>query len=91
MELASGRAEEIRSMPNDKRLLRLQRQLAQAERIGDNLVMARGYLVLAGELLKIGNHRLGVVFIEKACECLSWIGSSPSCRDEPRHRDGSLW
>lgn len=64
-------------MPDEKRLLKLQRQLARAERIGDNLAMARGYLLLAGELLKIGNRRLGIVFVERAGECLSWINTSP--------------
>lgn len=77
-------------MPDEKGLLRLQRQLARAERIGDKMAMARGYLVLARELLKVGNRRLGIIFIEKAGECLSWIEASPSCRDASCCRDETL-
>ena len=64
-----------------EKLLRLQRNLARAERTGDSLSMASGYLVLAGELLRVGDRNLGNLFIERAGECLAWIDTSTHGRD----------
>jgi hypothetical protein len=52
-------------------LLELQQRLAQAERDGDAVAMAAGYLVLARELEKIGDHRLEAIFFERARENLA--------------------
>ncbi len=65
-------------MPSEKGLLILQRKLACAERQGDTLAMAKGYIVLADALLKAGNRQLSTIFIERAGECLTWVETPSS-------------
>jgi hypothetical protein len=63
-------------MPKDRKgMLALQARLARAERAGDSITMARGYLILAGELCRSGDRRLCALFIRKAEECLGPAGS----------------
>jgi hypothetical protein len=64
----------IVSMPKtEEGMMKLQARLARAERFGDLLVMARGYLVIAGELWRSGDRRLGAIFVRRAEECLASV------------------
>jgi len=70
--------EEYRTMINQKGLHVLQQKLALAERTGDSMEIARGYLVLADKLLEIGNRQLSTLFITRAGEYLTEMDTSPS-------------
>ncbi len=64
-------------MVNRKGLDILQEKLALAERSGDSLEIARGYLVLADKLLEIGNRQLSTLFVVRAGEYLAEINAAP--------------
>jgi len=57
-------------MLSEKSLMMLQKRLARAEREGNAFEMAKGYIILADQLLRAGNRRLGRIFVKRAGECL---------------------